>query len=80
MTIFWLVIAVIIFSIDRHANKRIAHIGVEVLELQPTVADCYSASAVIVEILIVFIETAAQHLRPRAVCPGKAFAMLEVCF
>src|SRR5262249_47475632 len=66
------VIAVVIDAIDGQARRWIAHIGVEVFEATPSLADGDAAASVIVVAWIVRIQTAVEHI-----CPATESASLR---
>lgn len=63
----WSIGPVVVDALDRHAMRRLAHVGVEVFELPPTLADRDSATSVVFELPILRVSTPAKHLTPSMV-------------
>jgi hypothetical protein len=66
--ILWIIIAVIILSVQGMTFGAFSHISQEVFKgFQPSWTDLYSASAVVVIAFLIWIAAATFHVRPRTV-------------
>jgi hypothetical protein len=70
-----LVIPVIVDTIKRQIAWRVAHIGVEVGERQPALADCDAATAIVYVPLMLGVRAAHAHLGPNVIDPTARLAV-----
>lgn len=72
------VIHVVLDPIERHAVRRITHIGVEICEALPPLAHLDPAPAISREISAIRLLASAQHEPPNHVCAGSGAPVLEL--
>ncbi|HYT24738.1 MAG TPA: hypothetical protein VEW05_31430 [Candidatus Polarisedimenticolia bacterium] len=76
----WLIISVIIAAINAMRFWRIAHIGIEILKLQPPLANPYSSGSVFVIFSALGISTSLFHRTPNPIDFGVRQPMAESPF
>lgn len=77
--VFWSVISIIIYAVYRVLFAGpVTHIGNEVCEVKPPLADAYSPSAVVLKGLVIGVVASLSHFHPRPVFWGVRVSMFEV--
>ena len=74
--VFWLVIAVVIYSIQCLSFGPLAHISDKVLDrIKPSVTDCYAPAPVSVIPCVFRVKAATAHCDPALILPSPAKTM-----
>lgn len=74
-TVFWRVGPVVIYAVDCVPGRGGAHVGVEVLELDPSTANVDPSSAIPFPLRMVWISASVEHVRPAFMRTGSGHPM-----
>jgi len=83
--ILWMIVTIIIYSIQSLAFWALTHVSKKVLKIKPSIADGYSAILVRCFAVIAFIKASLHHGSPRPICAtGRGFfpkpmSVFKVC-
>lgn len=70
--ILWLIISVIIYTIQRQSIWAFAHICKKILELAPSLANRYASFLIVFVPFTAWLIASGNHISPRSVCLGSA--------
>lgn len=73
-TIRWLIVAVVVDALECQFWRPSSHIGEEIGEVQPTLADCDASASIVFKCGHIGVQAPTQHRRPDAVLSAVARA------
>ena len=77
-TIAGLIVAIVIYAINRKAGGAFAHIGQKVRKCFPFFAHCNSSCFIVSRLCVIWVEAPRLHIFPNTVGSGARLAVFEV--